>query len=149
MELDVYDLCSDDLRKKLEGPRQVPTCISKICINSNFYHFSSNQCLSSIVVLIFNFHLQKQILRDEEGKKLGLKASGKGSTSKDTDVKMSEAEVSTQPSYKPSHTKLLKMHIWLYILTIFHLSSAYRGHQMEMENHRILNPTRVNLDSVS
>lgn len=32
-------------------------------------------------------------MRDEEGKKLGLKTTGKGSTSKDDDVKMSEAEV--------------------------------------------------------
>ncbi|KAF3962745.1 hypothetical protein CMV_012787 [Castanea mollissima] len=39
LELDIYDLCSDDLRKKLEAPRK--------------------------------------ILRDEEGKKLGLKASEK------------------------------------------------------------------------
>ncbi|XP_024026765.1 ubiquitin carboxyl-terminal hydrolase 6 [Morus notabilis] len=67
LELDVYDLCSDDLRKKLEGPRQ--------------------------------------ILRDEEGKKLGLKASGKGSTSKDTDVKMSEAEGSSNGNGEPSNSK--------------------------------------------
>ncbi|KAM4100636.1 hypothetical protein ACB094_05G082200 [Castanea mollissima] len=54
LELDIYDLCSDDLRKKLEAPRK--------------------------------------ILRDEEGKKLGLKASEKSSGSKDHDVKMSDAE---------------------------------------------------------
>ncbi|KAF5179399.1 Ubiquitin carboxyl-terminal hydrolase [Thalictrum thalictroides] len=54
LELDVYDLCSDELRKKLEGPRQ--------------------------------------ILREEEGKKLGLKPSDKSSGSKDTDVKMTDAE---------------------------------------------------------
>ncbi|PON96112.1 Ubiquitinyl hydrolase [Trema orientale] len=66
LELDVYDLCSDDLRKKLEAPRQ--------------------------------------LLRDEEGKKLGLKASGKGSTSKDSDVKMSEAEGSSNENRDPSNS---------------------------------------------
>lgn len=66
LELDVYDLCSDDLRKKLEGPRQ--------------------------------------ILRDEEGKKLGLKTSGKGSTSKDEDAKMSEAEGSSNGNGEPSNS---------------------------------------------
>ncbi|GFP85980.1 ubiquitin carboxyl-terminal hydrolase 6 [Phtheirospermum japonicum] len=54
LELDVYDICSDDLRKRLEVPRR--------------------------------------ILRDEEGKKLGLKTNEKGSTSTDTDVKMTDAE---------------------------------------------------------
>ncbi|KAL5757609.1 hypothetical protein ACOSP7_020220 [Xanthoceras sorbifolium] len=57
LELDIYDLCSDDLRKKLETPRKK--------------------------------------LRDEEGKKLGLKASEKSSSSKDNDVKMMDAEGST------------------------------------------------------
>ncbi|KAK8618777.1 hypothetical protein V6N13_132757 [Hibiscus sabdariffa] len=57
LELDVYDLCSDELRKRLEGPRQV--------------------------------------LRDEEGKKLGLKANEKSSSSKDGDVKMTDAEGSS------------------------------------------------------
>ncbi|XP_047313307.1 ubiquitin carboxyl-terminal hydrolase 6-like [Impatiens glandulifera] len=55
LELDIYDLCSDDLRKKLEAPRK--------------------------------------FLRDEEGKKLGLKPSGKSSDEKD--VKMTEAEGSS------------------------------------------------------
>ncbi|KAJ4850039.1 deubiquitinating enzyme [Turnera subulata] len=54
LELDVYDLCSDDLQKKLEAPRR--------------------------------------ILREEEGKKLGLKAKENISGSKDNDVKMSDAE---------------------------------------------------------
>lgn len=66
LELDVYDLCSDDLRKKLDGPRQ--------------------------------------ILRDEEGKKLGLKTSGKGSTLKDDDVKMSEAAGSSNGNGEPSNS---------------------------------------------
>uniref|UniRef100_A0A2C9W2G8 Ubiquitin carboxyl-terminal hydrolase n=1 Tax=Manihot esculenta TaxID=3983 RepID=A0A2C9W2G8_MANES len=57
LELDIYDFCSDDLRKKLEAPRQ--------------------------------------ILRDEEGKKLGLKANEKNSGSKDNDVKMTDAEGSS------------------------------------------------------
>ncbi|KAK6125090.1 hypothetical protein DH2020_041154 [Rehmannia glutinosa] len=52
LELDVYDFCSDDLRKRLEVPRRV--------------------------------------LRDEEGKKLGLKT--KESSSNSTDVKMTDAE---------------------------------------------------------
>lgn len=60
LELDVYDLCSDDLRKKLEAPRQ--------------------------------------ILRDEEGKKLGLK----NSASKDNDVKMADAEGSSNRSGESS-----------------------------------------------
>ncbi|XP_075666414.1 ubiquitin carboxyl-terminal hydrolase 7-like isoform X1 [Castanea sativa] len=64
LELDIYDLCSDDLRKKLEAPRK--------------------------------------ILRDEEGKKLGLKASEKSSGSKDNDVKMSDAEGSSNRSGEPS-----------------------------------------------
>ncbi|KAK2654267.1 hypothetical protein Ddye_014123 [Dipteronia dyeriana] len=57
LELDIYDLCSEDLRKKLEAPRKK--------------------------------------LRDEEGKKLGLKTSEKSSSSKDNDVKMTDAEGST------------------------------------------------------
>ncbi|KAH7547191.1 ubiquitin carboxyl-terminal hydrolase 6 [Ziziphus jujuba] len=66
LELDVYDLCSEDLRKTLEAPRQK--------------------------------------LRDEEGKKLGLKATGKssGSSSSDNDVKMSEAEGSSNGSGETS-----------------------------------------------
>ncbi|KAK3028908.1 hypothetical protein RJ639_039917 [Escallonia herrerae] len=54
LELDVYDLCSDELRKKLDAPRKT--------------------------------------LRDEEGKKLGLKSSEKSSGPVDNDVKMSDAE---------------------------------------------------------
>uniref|UniRef100_A0A2P2M920 Ubiquitin carboxyl-terminal hydrolase n=1 Tax=Rhizophora mucronata TaxID=61149 RepID=A0A2P2M920_RHIMU len=57
LELDVYDFCSEDLRKKLEAPRQ--------------------------------------ILRDEEGKKLGLKAKESRSGSKDNDVKMTDGEGSS------------------------------------------------------
>ncbi|KAF6138212.1 hypothetical protein GIB67_011052 [Kingdonia uniflora] len=57
LELDVFDLCSDELRKKLESPRQ--------------------------------------ILRDEENKKLGLKPSEKKSGSNIEDVKMLDAEGSS------------------------------------------------------
>ncbi|XP_047961225.1 ubiquitin carboxyl-terminal hydrolase 6 [Salvia hispanica] len=53
LSLDVYDLCSDDLRKRLEVPRR--------------------------------------LLRDEEGKKAGLKTN-ESSSSKDNDVKMTDAE---------------------------------------------------------
>ncbi|OVA08495.1 Ubiquitin domain [Macleaya cordata] len=53
LELDIYDLCSDELRKKLEAPRK--------------------------------------FLRDEEGKKLGLKIDEK--KPKDNDVKMVDSEV--------------------------------------------------------
>ncbi|KAH9604987.1 hypothetical protein KSS87_003567 [Heliosperma pusillum] len=56
LELDVFELCSDELKKKLESPRQ--------------------------------------ILRDEEGVKLGLKPSEKSSSSKDKDIKMVDVEVS-------------------------------------------------------
>ncbi|XP_022721505.1 ubiquitin carboxyl-terminal hydrolase 6-like [Durio zibethinus] len=66
LELDVYDLCSDELRKQLEGPRQV--------------------------------------LRDEEGKRLGLKANEKSSGSKDDDVKMTDAEGSSNASGESSVT---------------------------------------------
>lgn len=66
LELDVYDLCSDDLRKKLVTPRQ--------------------------------------ILRDEEGKKLGLKAKEKSSGSKDNNVKMTDAEGSSTASGESSTT---------------------------------------------
>ncbi|KAK6264195.1 hypothetical protein SCA6_019629 [Theobroma cacao] len=66
LELDVYDLCSDELRKQLEGPRQ--------------------------------------ILRDEEGKKLGLKANEKSSGTKDDDVKMTDAEGSSNASGESSAT---------------------------------------------
>ncbi|KAD4889347.1 hypothetical protein E3N88_21420 [Mikania micrantha] len=55
LELDIFDLCSDDLRKKLEAPRQM--------------------------------------LRDEDGRKAGLKLKEKSSASGDKDVKMSDAEV--------------------------------------------------------
>ncbi|KAK4395161.1 Ubiquitin carboxyl-terminal hydrolase 6 [Sesamum angolense] len=54
LELDVYDLCSDDLRKRLEAPRR--------------------------------------LLRDEEGKRLGLKTNESSSSSTDNDVKMTDAE---------------------------------------------------------
>lgn len=57
--LDVYDLCSDDLRKKLETPRK--------------------------------------ILREEEGKKAGLKTNEKSSL-KDKDVQMTDAEGSSNGS---------------------------------------------------
>ncbi|XVF26924.1 hypothetical protein REPUB_Repub14bG0062100 [Reevesia pubescens] len=66
LELDVYDLCSDELRKQLEGPRQ--------------------------------------ILRDEEGTKLGLKANEKSSASKDDNVKMNDAEGSSNASGESSAT---------------------------------------------
>ncbi|CAH9056100.1 unnamed protein product [Cuscuta epithymum] len=64
LELDVFDLCSDDLRKRLEVPRKA--------------------------------------LRDEEGKKFGLKASGEGSSSKDNDVKMVDADESSSGSGESS-----------------------------------------------
>ncbi|XAR67647.1 Ubiquitinyl hydrolase 1 [Bertholletia excelsa] len=67
LELDVYDLCSDDLRKKLEAPRQ--------------------------------------ILRDEEGKKLGLRTGEKSSTSVDKDVKMTDAEGSLSGGGESSKTQ--------------------------------------------
>ncbi|XP_010479669.1 PREDICTED: ubiquitin carboxyl-terminal hydrolase 6 [Camelina sativa] len=63
LELDIFDLCSEDLRKKLEAPRQK--------------------------------------LRDEEGKKLGLQTSAK-SGSKDSDVKMTDAEASSNGSGESS-----------------------------------------------
>ncbi|XVF74443.1 hypothetical protein PTKIN_Ptkin13bG0110800 [Pterospermum kingtungense] len=66
LELDVYDLCSDELRKQLEVPRQN--------------------------------------LRDEEGKKLGLKADEKSSAPKDGDVKMTDAEGSSKASGESSAT---------------------------------------------
>ncbi|CAF2055318.1 unnamed protein product, partial [Brassica oleracea var. botrytis] len=61
LELDIFDLCSEELRKKLEAPRQK--------------------------------------LRDEEGKKLGLQPK---STSKDSDVKMTDAEASSKESGESS-----------------------------------------------
>ncbi|KAF3626844.1 Ubiquitin carboxyl-terminal hydrolase 7 [Capsicum annuum] len=64
LSLDVYDLCSDNLRKKLEGPRQV--------------------------------------LRDAEGKKAGLKTSVKTSVSTAGDSKMTEAEESSSGSGEAS-----------------------------------------------
>ncbi|WJX86345.1 deubiquitinating enzyme [Trifolium repens] len=65
LELDVYDLCSDELKKKLEAPRQ--------------------------------------FLRNEEGKKLGLKVNEKSSVPKENDVKMTDAEGSNggEPSVAP------------------------------------------------
>lgn len=45
-------------------------------------------------MLIVHLLFEDQLLRDEEGKKLGLKATKKSSTSKENDVKMSDAEVS-------------------------------------------------------
>ncbi|GKA85875.1 ubiquitin carboxyl-terminal hydrolase 6 [Tanacetum coccineum] len=61
LELDIFDLCSDDLRKTLETPRQ--TCDSVM-------------------------------LRDEDGRKAGLKLKEKSSAAAavDKDVKMSDAE---------------------------------------------------------
>uniref|UniRef100_A0A6N2N524 Ubiquitin carboxyl-terminal hydrolase n=1 Tax=Salix viminalis TaxID=40686 RepID=A0A6N2N524_SALVM len=66
LELDVYNFCSDDLRKNLEAPRQ--------------------------------------ILRDEEGKKAGLKAKVKSSSSKDNDAKMTDVEGPSNESVKPSNS---------------------------------------------
>jgi ubiquitin carboxyl-terminal hydrolase 14 len=66
LELDIYDLCSDDLKKKLEAPRKR--------------------------------------LRDEEGKKLGLKPSEKSSATVDSDVKMSDAEGSSNGGGESSNT---------------------------------------------
>ncbi|KAJ6942252.1 ubiquitin carboxyl-terminal hydrolase 7-like [Populus alba x Populus x berolinensis] len=66
LQLDVYDFCSDDLRKKLEAPRQ--------------------------------------ILRDEEGKKAGLKAKVKSSSSKDNDAKMTDVEGPSNESVKSSNS---------------------------------------------
>ncbi|KAJ8774101.1 hypothetical protein K2173_009532 [Erythroxylum novogranatense] len=60
LELDIYDFCSDDLRKKLDAPRQM--------------------------------------LRDEEGEKLGLKANEKNSGFKLDDFKMTDAEGSSSSS---------------------------------------------------
>lgn len=40
------------------------------------------------------------MLRDEEGKKLGLKVKEKTSVQKENDVKMSDAEVMRQPNSK-------------------------------------------------
>ncbi|MQM12321.1 hypothetical protein Taro_045236, partial [Colocasia esculenta] len=57
LELDVYDFCSNELRQKLQHPRQ--------------------------------------ILRDEEGAKLGLKVDKKDVSSMDNDVKMVEVEGSS------------------------------------------------------
>lgn len=42
--------------------------------------------------------LYLQILRNEEGKKLGLKVNEKSSVQKESDVKMSDAEVRKQPN---------------------------------------------------
>ncbi|KAI4329172.1 hypothetical protein L6164_021464 [Bauhinia variegata] len=64
LELDIYDLCSEDLRKKLEGPRK--------------------------------------ILRNEEGKRLGLEVSEKSSVSKENDVNMADAEGSSNGGGEPS-----------------------------------------------
>ncbi|KAL8113745.1 ubiquitin carboxyl-terminal hydrolase 6-like isoform X1 [Apium graveolens] len=64
LELDIYDLCSDDLKKSLEAPRQ--------------------------------------ILRDEEGKKLGLKSKQKSPILTENDVKMSDAEGSSKESGESS-----------------------------------------------
>lgn len=48
---------------------------------------------------IFSFWtLYLQILRNEEGKKLGLKVNEKSSVSKENDVKMTDAEVRKQPN---------------------------------------------------
>ncbi|KAK6148700.1 hypothetical protein DH2020_016225 [Rehmannia glutinosa] len=67
LELDVYDFCSDDLRKRLE-----------VLDGASFSAYSS-------IKLVLH-----DVLRDEEGKKLGLKT--KESSSNSTDVKMTDAE---------------------------------------------------------
>lgn len=80
LELDIYDLCSEDLRKKLEAPRQVCTV----------YLWWTKFYLSWLIKSTDRSVFQK--LRDEEGKKFGLKTNAE-SSSKDTDVKMTDAEV--------------------------------------------------------
>ncbi|XP_077210676.1 ubiquitin carboxyl-terminal hydrolase 6-like [Tasmannia lanceolata] len=64
LELDVFDLCSDELRSQLHSPRQ--------------------------------------ILRDEENTKLGLKAKDKNGSSKDNDVKILKPEGFSNENGEPS-----------------------------------------------
>lgn len=52
----------------------------------------------------------KQILRDEEGKKLGLKSKQKSPISADNDVKMSDAEVDNWSNY---------LNLQIYMLNFF------------------------------
>ncbi|XXG45935.1 hypothetical protein AAC387_Pa02g0892 [Persea americana] len=66
LELDIYDLCSDELRGKLQAPRQ--------------------------------------ILRDEENAKLGLKVNNKNNGSKDTDIEKPKPEESSTGTGDPSTT---------------------------------------------
>lgn len=62
--------------------------------------FVRKRCLlCKMCGLIFSFWiLYLQILRNEEGKKLGLKVNEKSSVQKENDVKMSDAEVRKQPN---------------------------------------------------
>jgi len=86
LELDIYDLCSEDLRKKLEAPRQVYTTI----------YFFGLIIFRWLTISTDSYLFQK--LRDIEGQKLGLQASAK-SSSKGDDVKMTDAEVQNMCSY--------------------------------------------------
>ncbi|KAK9066192.1 hypothetical protein SSX86_013513 [Deinandra increscens subsp. villosa] len=70
LELDIFDLCSDDLRKTLEAPRQM--------------------------------------LRDEDGRKAGLKLKEKVPASGDNDVKMSDAEGPSNGSGESSKAALVE-----------------------------------------
>ncbi|XP_057976534.1 ubiquitin carboxyl-terminal hydrolase 6-like [Malania oleifera] len=83
LELDVYDLCSDDLRKKLEAPRQM--------------------------------------LRDEEGKKLGLKTKQKSSSSRNDDVKMPDVEGPSNGGGEPSTDTLQEGNKEMHLTGIYDL----------------------------
>lgn len=57
-------------------------------------NLNARNCFCSLLVVMVVYTSNNyQILRDEEGKKLGLKANEKNSGSKDNDVKMTDAEV--------------------------------------------------------
>ncbi|CAI9767158.1 unnamed protein product [Fraxinus pennsylvanica] len=63
----------------------------------------------SIFNTTLNFKLPTfKILRDEEGRKLGLKNSDKNSGSTDNDVKMAEVEASSNRNGDPSKSELVE-----------------------------------------
>lgn len=95
LELDVYEFCSDELRQKLQTPRQVlptfllcPLVWRKITI---FYWYSYN------LPVICSIDMDKT-LRELENVKLGLKVEDK---KKEHEVNMPTSEVckSRQPSF--------------------------------------------------
>lgn len=88
LELDVYEFCSEELRQKLQAPRQVsslwPTGFELLCCELQI-------CKIFWCLIVVKLHLK--MLRDIENAKLGLKTQDKSNASKVDECNMPQPEV--------------------------------------------------------